>query len=54
MTPDEVTVWLLMVFTSVIFVVRSPNRLVRRFFTGVLAGSYGILFVTVFAHILTR
>lgn len=54
MTPDEVTVWLLMVFTSVIFVLRTKNRLVARFFIGVLGGAYGIMFVTVFARILTR
>ena len=52
MTTDQIVVWLLMVFTSVMFVVRSPVRIVVRFFSGVLIGAYLILFVTVFARIL--
>lgn len=52
MTTDQIAVWLLMVFTSVMFVVRSPVRIVVRFFSGVLIGAYLILFVTVFARIL--
>lgn len=51
MTTDQIVVWLLMVFTSVMFVVRSPVRIVVRFFSGVLIGAYLILFVTVFARI---
>lgn len=54
MTTDQIVVWLLMVFTSVMFVVRSPVRIVVRFFSGMLIGAYLILFVTVFARILIR
>lgn len=51
MTTDQIVVWILMVFTSVMFVVRSPVRIVVRFFSGVLIGAYLILFVTFFANI---
>ena len=51
MTTDQIVVWLLMVFTSVMFVVRSPVRIVVRLFSGVLIGAYLILFVTFFARI---
>ena len=54
MTTDQIVVCLLMVFTSVMFVIRSPVRIVVRFFSGVLIGAYLILFVTVFANILMR
>ena len=53
MTTDQIVVWLLMVFTSVMFVVRSPVRPVRRFFSGVLLGAYLILFFTFMVHIVT-
>ena len=53
MTTDQIVSWLLMVFTSVIFVVRSPVRLVRRFFSGVLLGAYLILFFTFIVHLVT-
>lgn len=52
MTPDQAVAWLFMVFTSLIFVLRSENRMVVRFFTGILTGAYLILFVTVFALII--
>lgn len=51
MTTDQIVVWLLMVFTSVMFVVRSPVKIVVRFFSGVLIGAYLILLVTFFARI---
>lgn len=52
MTTDQTVVWLLMVAVSVMFVTRSPVRIVVRFFSGVLIGAYLILLVTVFASIL--
>ena len=50
MTTDETVVWLLMVAVSVLFVTRSPDRIVVRFFSGVLLGAYLIWFVTIFAY----
>ncbi len=53
MTTDQIVVWLLMVFTSVMFVVRSPTRIVVRFFSGVLIGAYLILIFTVIVNFVT-
>lgn len=50
MTTDETVVWLLMVAVSVLFVTRSPYRIVVRLFSGVLLGAYLIWFVVIFAH----
>ena len=50
MTTDQTVVWLLMVAVSVLFVTRSPVRIVVRFFSGVLLGAYLIWFVTIFGY----
>lgn len=51
MTPDQAVVWVFSVFISAVFVVRSEDSLVRRFFIGVLIGDYIVVFLTIFAHI---
>lgn len=54
MTTEQTVVWLLMVAVSVMFVTRSNDRIVVRFFSGVLLGAYLILSVTFLDYTFTH